>query len=137
MAVRNPSINALNILGSNISVCFIFICVNNYFYSLIYLSVIYRGSATILCKLQRLYSFIFLLSLLLVINILLNFILIEMPPKATKQRRIPKWFAKCPTNDDKLLFKKALARYIIYNCEDGEYPTASVDTYKKILPEIT
>ena len=57
-----------------------------------------------------------------------------MPPRS-KKKKDPAWFAQPVSENDKGLFKRALARYIAteYSLKDG-LPHANVETYLAVLP---
>lgn len=53
------------------------------------------------------------------------------------KKKDPKWFTQSPSEDDKSLFKKALANYIARNYTTIQpFPKADVHLYLAVLPEI-
>ena len=52
-----------------------------------------------------------------------------------KGNRIPSWFKKKPSEQDKMLFRRALANYIANQMPaDAPFPPANAKTFKAVLP---
>ena len=52
-----------------------------------------------------------------------------------KGNKIPSWFKKKPSEQDKMLFRRALANYIANHMPaDAPFPQANVKTFKAVLP---
>ena len=50
---------------------------------------------------------------------------------------MPAWFKMKASEQDKMLFRQALANHIAFNiADDEEYPKSNVETFKAVLPEI-